>query len=110
MAISNAANGTENVVVSTPSTLTTETTAGAYVLTIDLSNMASGDTLIISADVKTLTGSTAAEESTITFTDAQDSPVFQSKPIAVEHSVAFIIEQTTGTARSFPWSVAFWPL
>lgn len=110
MALSNAANGTADVALNTPLTLTTETTAGGYQLTIDLSEMASGDTVTISSDVKTLTGSTAAESHTITLSGAQDSPVFVSVPIAVEHSIAYIVEQTAGTARDFDWSVAYWSL
>lgn len=106
MTVSNEANGTASVTLNTPETLTTVTTAGVYVLTIDLGNMVSGDTLTVDADVKTLTGSTAATAMTTTFTDAQAPAVQQSIAVLVEHSCAFVIEQTAGTARSFDWSVA----
>lgn len=106
MTIANAANGTQAATISTEHTLATETAVGVYVLTVDLSNMASGDTMTLRAKVKTLTGSTSTKESSITFTGAQDPAVFQSKPIAVEHEVVFTLQQTAGTGRSFPWSLA----
>lgn len=106
MAVTNVANGTATPTLDTPETLVTSTAAGVYVLTIDLSALTVGDILRVHSEVKTLVGSAAAEESSITFQGAQDHPVFQTKAILVEHSIAFVIEQTDGTARSFPWSVA----
>lgn len=107
MAVTNAANGTASPAVGAgATTLTTQTTAGVYVLTVNLSNMASGDTVTVKARGKALSGGAAADMMTRTFTGAQTVPVRQSLPVLAEHEVVFTIEQSAGTARSFPWSVA----
>jgi hypothetical protein len=107
MAVTNAANGTTAALtLSTPATLTTQTTPGVYVLTISLANMASGDTVTVTAQTKVLSGSTARVLMTTTFTGAQTVPAQQSLPVVAEHEVAYIIEQTAGTGRAFAWSVA----
>jgi hypothetical protein len=107
MAVTNAANGTATPTVGgAATTLATITTPGVYVLTLNLANMASGDTVTVRARTKALTGGTLGDVMARTFTGAQTVPIRQSIPVLSEHEVAFTLTQTAGTARSFPWSVA----
>ena len=72
---------------------------------VDLGNMAAGDVVVIRAKVKTLAGSTAATYFSATFANAQAAPVVQTPPIPSPHSVTFTLQQPSGTARDFPYSV-----
>lgn len=98
-------NGTQTASISTEHTLSTRTSARTYVLLVDLSNLAVGDTVEIRAKVKVLTGSTARQAYVETFTGDQVDDVFISIPIPTAHSCAFTLKQTAGTGRSFDWSV-----
>lgn len=82
-----------------------ETTANTYVCMVDLLNMAAGDVVLIRAKVKTLTGSTAAVYFKATYANAQVAKVVQTPPIPSPHSVTFTLQQPSGTARDFPYSV-----
>jgi len=89
----------------TEETLTTQTDAEVYILVVNLTNMASGDTTILRIKPKVLTGGAAALAFSQSFTGAQTEVVVYSEPIASAHSVAFTLEQTDGTARAYEWAV-----
>lgn len=98
-------NGTQVASVSTEHTLSTRTAARTYVLLVDLSNLAAGDTVEIRAKLKVLSGSSVRQAYVETFTGEQVDDVFVSIPIPTAHSCSFSLKQTAGTGRSFDWSV-----
>lgn len=98
-------NGTQVASVSTEHTLSTRTAARTYVLLVDLSNLAAGDTVEIRAKLKVLSGSSVRQAYVETFTGEQVDDVFVSIPIPTAHSCSFTLKQTAGTGRSFDWGV-----
>ena len=84
------------------------TTAGTYVLAVDTTNMANGDTIQIKAYVKTLAGS-AITTSYVTgnWSHAQGDNVKMSIPIPVTHYVRFTLVQPDhpNGFRNFDWEV-----
>lgn len=105
MTLVQQASGTQTATLATEHTLATRTDGKTYVLVVDASNLANGDTVVLRAKVKALTGSTAALAYSVTLTHAQAEPVVISPPVPAVHSVAFTLEQTDGTGRNFDWSV-----
>lgn len=82
-----------------------QTSAGVYVLALDLINLAAGDVAELYIYVKTLTGSTARLLDKITWTNAQGDPNFQTVPIVVPYEVTFKLKQPTGSARNVDWAI-----
>lgn len=105
MAIADVGNGSQTAVIGTEHVLATITTGKTCVLTVDLVNLAAGDTLELRAKVKVLTGSTAKEAYLETFVGDQAQDVFLSIPIPAKWSVAFTLKQTVGTSRVFDFTV-----
>lgn len=100
-----AASGTQAATIGVEHTLDTETAVSTYVLLVDCTNMASGDTLELRAKVKVKGGGAESLAYIETLVDAQDPAVFLSVPIPTGHSCKFTLKQTAGTGRSFDWSV-----
>lgn len=100
-----ADSGTQVAVINTEHSLSTQATVSTYVLVVDTSEMLAGDTLELRAKVKTLGASTSALAYIETLDDVQDAPVFMSVPVPTVHEVEFTLRQTTGTGRSYDWSV-----
>lgn len=98
-------SGTQTASISTEHTLSTRTSARTYVLLVDLSNLAAGDTVELRAKVKVLSSSTTRQAYVETFTGDQTDDAFISIPIPTAHSCSFTLKQTAGTGRSFDWSV-----
>ena len=105
MAIIAAANGTQSATINTEHTLTTQTTAGIYVLRVDCGAMIAGDTTIIRLKTKALSGGTSRIEQEITLTGVQAKPNWVSDPVPVDVEVACNLTQTAGTGRSYPWKL-----
>lgn len=90
--------------------LSTVTTVGLYEFAIDLNPLTGGttpDVLLIYPKEKVLSGSTARIVDGFPFNYVGGlvaSPVAKYQ-ILVMHSVAFAIQQTQGTLRTFDWSV-----
>lgn len=100
-----AASGTQAAILNTEHTLSTQSAAGSYVVSADLSALALGDAVIIRVKAKVGAGGTTREMLSNTFSNPQGQPVVQSIPIASPHEAVFTLEQIDGTARSFPWEV-----
>lgn len=102
---SSQTNGTQTCTVTTEHTLTTITTAGTYVLAINLNPAAAGDVFEIRAYVKVLTGSTERVYLYDVWADAQptDDQVKMTIPIPTVYSCKFTLKQTAGTGRSIEW-------
>jgi len=105
MTVAQIADGSQTAVISTTHTLDTETGEKTYVLCVDLSNMASGDVMELTAWTKTRSSSTSAISYSQSFTGAQAETAFISIPVPSVHEIVFKLEQTAGTGRAFPWSV-----
>lgn len=84
---------------------------GVYTLTIDLSNMASGDIIYLRQYAITITGGTARLMGVTSYSGAQSSNslVVQSVPyynaLTDTNSVRYSIQRIGGTDRSYAWRV-----
>ena len=92
-----AANGSEQ-------TADTISAAGAYVWVVDLSNMASGDTVVLRVKDKVLSGGSAVLAFEQTYSGAQAVDWVCSDVVVTAHEVTFTLHQTAGTNRNFDWS------
>ncbi len=82
-----------------------DTTDGVFQLFLDASNLARGDTLEIQCLEKVLSSGTTRLVWEAMLANAQDEPVFASPTLILMHGWQFQLKQTTGTARSFDWSI-----
>lgn len=108
-----AINTPQNVLGGT----TVTTTLGIYAFEVDFSNMLSGDTLIIYIQSATISGQTftvgdgtcIAQGSWFTVTGAPPAAGQGERKLVAQALVgftgAFILNQTAGTARAYPYSV-----
>lgn len=99
------AEGSQTATLDTEHTLTTITTAGTYVLSVDMNNMALGDKLTLRAKMKVRSTGTTRTVFTGTYAHVQENPVAISIPIPTVSECVFTLEQTDGTGRAFPWEV-----
>lgn len=91
-------------------TLFSTTTPGTYVLTIDLANLAGGDTVVIRAYLPATSGGTKRMllgGSGATFSGAQTAPnILQTTMMVVApYGCDFRIIQTAGVNRNYAWRV-----
>lgn len=103
------ASGTQTATISTEHTLNADwTTAKTRVVTINLGNMALGDTVEIRLYNKVLTGDTVGStvlQDLATFQHVQSQPVLQIPPIVVAYGGRVTLKQTAGTGRNFPFNI-----
>lgn len=90
------ATGTQTATLGTTHSLTTITTAGAYVLKVNV-NTGLGDVLAVEGWTKTLTGSTSKLAFRRYFSDAQMEPNYQTDPLEIDHELIYKIRQDVGT-------------
>lgn len=106
-----AAYGTQTATVSTEHTLYTQTAAHTSVLTVSLTNLAIGDTVVLTIYDKGLTGDTITTGTApnvlyqASYSHARSEPMVQSVPVPVAYGAVFTLKQTAGTGRDFPWHV-----
>lgn len=93
------------LVIATPTTLTTETTAGVYQAVLDMNNLAANDLLIVRSKIKVVSGGTSRvlEEYTLAGVTAQK--IMMTEPIPIAWEVIYELEQVAGTGRSIPYSI-----
>lgn len=102
---SEAAAGSQTAVITTEHTLSTQSSAGVFVLLVDLTNMAGGDVLELRVKAKARSAEASAKVAYFaTYANAQGIPIAVSVPIAATYAV-FTLKQTAGTGRAYPWSV-----
>lgn len=82
-----------------------DTTDGVYQFFIDASALANGDTLEIQVLEKVISSGTAHLIFEAVLANVQDEPVWASPSLILMHGWTIQIKQTTGTARSFDWSL-----
>lgn len=102
--------GSQTTVVSTEHTLngtSPQTTDSIVQVFVDLSNMQSGDTIEFRIKEKTRTADTQQVIFKETYNDAQDSDfsLMVSPSLMLAKGWDVTLKQTTGTSRSFPWSI-----
>jgi len=105
MALTSAAHGSQTATIDTEHTLDTQTTAGVYVLVVDMSNLAAGDIVILKIKVKAVHDGSSTLAYSSTFANAQSEPVKYSIPVPVDSEIICTLEQTDGTGRAFPWNL-----
>jgi hypothetical protein len=110
MAISVEASGTQTAVIGTEHTLATIAGPGVYVANVDLSAMAAGDVVELRIKKPVLSAGTARAQFYAMYTDAQpaDDILKTSVPFlvdAIAGGCVVTLKQTTGTGRSFPYSI-----
>ena len=105
MALASVGSGTQTATLDTEHTLDTETTAGVYVLVVDMANLVAGDTVILRIKTKYASGGTSRLAYSAVFTHAQAEPNKYSVPIPVDAEIICTLEQTDGTGRDFPWNL-----
>ena len=89
-------------------TLATITAVATYVLVVDVAAMQAGDTTVVSAATKVLSGGAADSVVYQTFTGAptgNGDQVWYSAPFFSDQQIVFSLNQTVGSARSYPWKV-----
>jgi hypothetical protein len=83
--------------------------AGTYICVIDTSALSSSDILVMKLYYTVLSGGTPYTYTTYTIVGAQADPIFISDPLPTDlvqaNTIRFSINQTGGTARSFPWKI-----
>ena len=108
MAVTSVQSGSQTCTVSTEHTLTTTiTTAGTYVVKLDLNAAVNGD--VFEVRVKCMCRSTDTQRLAYvaSFANAQAAPIVLSVPvpIATDEDLDVSIKQTAGTSRAVPWNV-----
>lgn len=88
----------------TPSTLTTQTTAGVYQLIIDTTNLVAGDILVVRSRIKVVSGGSSRLFEEEVAAGVTASKAWSTEPIAIAWEIIYELEQTTGTGRVVPWS------
>jgi N-glycosylase/DNA lyase len=105
MAISSIAHGSQTATVDTEHALSTQTTAGVYILVVDMSNLANGDVVVLRIKVKAVHDGSSILAYMATFAHAQIEPAKFSVPVPVDTEIVCTLEQTDGTGRAFPWNL-----
>lgn len=105
MAVTSADTGTQAATISTEHTLSTQTTAGVYVLVVDCNAMVAGDVVEFRFKTKYASGGTSRQARIWTLANVQEDANFYSDPIAIDTEVIATLKQTAGTGRSFPWNL-----
>ena len=85
-----------------------DTADGVYQFFIDVSNLAGGatpDTLEIQVLEKVLSAGTARRVFEAVVYGLQDEPIWVSPSLILMHGWTLQVKQTTGTARTFDWSI-----
>ena len=105
MPISSIASGSLAAVVGTEHTLATKTLTGVYVVVVDLSALAAGDTATLKIKTRIASGQNSHLAKTYSFTDAQAVANVYSDPVPIDTEIAVTLTQSAGTARTFPWKL-----
>lgn len=106
MTISSSSNGTQTATISTEHTLDTITAAGVYVLVVDMSNLANGDTVELRAKTKVLSGGSAAQDFCASFLERAGRSGEEKHTRAIcGFRCVFTLKQTAGTGRALGWNI-----
>lgn len=98
-------SGTQTAVIGTEQTLASPSTANIRVLVVDANSLASGEVLNLRFYGPVLSGGTSRLIKLSTFTGVLSEPIVESPPFVMPQGGSVTLQQTSGTARSFPWSI-----
>lgn len=108
MAVSEVTGGSQLAVLGTDHTLTTQTTAGVYVLVVDLSVLTDGDWVELAMFAKSRSGESSKQAFRKTFANAQADALAYSIPVPVNVEVVAKLKQpniSPNVARTFTWAL-----
>ncbi len=98
-------NGTQTATIGTEHSLATVSGVGTYVLMLDTSNMANGDTLEVRVKSKVLSGGAEVLYLFATYLHVQAEPLKMTIPVPSLHSLTATLKQTAGTGRAYEWNL-----
>jgi len=107
MAITSNSSGSQTCTISTEHTLATITSAGVYVLKLDLNALVDGatpDELEVRVYSKSRSADTERLEFINTYRGSQGQPIVTTLPCVTDCDCKFTIKQTQGTGRAVPWN------
>lgn len=96
-------SGTQTATITTEHTLTTQTGNKFYTAYIDLTNMASGDTVEIRASVIVKAAGSHILYYLATYSGAQTNPLVYIPALPSDISYKITLKQTAGTGRTYDW-------
>ncbi len=99
------AEGSQLSIIDSEITLVTITDPATYVLTVDLSNMAMGDIVVLRAKLKVRGIGTTRTAYIGTYEYSPDDPVAISIPLPTVSECVFTLEQIAGSVMTSPWEV-----
>jgi len=105
MTVSVADSGSQTATISTEHDLSTITSAGVYVLAVDLANLAAGDEVELRIYGKARSTDTERLRFRGTYAYPVASPLKESVAVTSPHHFRATLKQTAGTGRAFPWAV-----
>lgn len=100
-----SSSGSQTAVVGTEHTLANPTTSKWFSGWIDLTNMASGDTVEIRVSVIVKTAGSYILYSLDTLQNAQTTPAYHLPSLPSDIGYKLTLKQTAGTARVFDWKL-----
>jgi hypothetical protein len=100
-----SSSGTQTAVIGTEHTLYNPTTSKWFSGYVDLSNMASGDTVEIRIYLIVKTAGAYVQYNLTTFTDAQTDDLLHIPSLPSDIGWKLTLKQTAGTGRAFDWRV-----
>jgi hypothetical protein len=100
-----SSSGTQTATINTEHTLYNPTTNKWFSGYIDLTNMASGDTTILTVYVITKTAGSYITYYQATYSGAQTYPLIYFPPLPSDIGYKLTLKQTVGTGRSYDWRV-----
>lgn len=105
MAVTVKTEGSQTAVISTEHTLATITDSGAYVLCVDLANLALGDTVELRVKTKLTSGDTLQLAYEASYFNNQAVLNVYAPPVASPIEYVATLKQIGGTGRAFIWAI-----
>jgi hypothetical protein len=105
MSVTSVIHGSQTATIDTEHTLDTQTTAGVYVLVVDMSNLAAGDIVILRIKTKAVHDGTSHLAYEKEYSGVITEKHTYSIPVPIDTEIICTLEQTDGTGRAFPWNL-----
>lgn len=100
-----SSNGTQTAVIGTEHTLYNPTTSKFFTGYIDLTNMASGDTVEVRVFVIAKTAGSYIRYWLGTYSGAQSNPLLYIPSLPSDIGWKLTLKQTAGTGRTYDWRI-----
>lgn len=105
MAVTVASDGTQSATPGTEHTLYTTSTAGMYILVVDVDALTAPEVVELYVKEKVLSGGTERVSTGTVIAWGPTEPIARSIPYSMPYGGTFTLRQVGGSGRSFPWSV-----